>query len=116
MSVIPLAVIENWQNQYDDNSELWADYPEFADKAAYIRALSDRDRPVLRDLCLRDVKAPEGRKPVYLATAGAPLAGKSTILEQVIADNQDRYGHLAKIDPDRWGMSYMVNTYHAFLM
>jgi len=109
--VIPKSVIEGWLKQYAADSTLAAQYPEInLDK---IVALMSRDCPIVRDLCFAGT-LPSTRK-VYLATAGAPCAGKSTILEQVMLSN-NRYGNLVKVDPDRWGMAYMVHSYTAYMM
>lgn len=44
----------------------------------------------------------------YLATAGAPCAGKSTLLERVLATAPQKYVY---IDPDRATLLHMSNTY-----
>ncbi|PJB73502.1 MAG: hypothetical protein CO093_00665 [Alphaproteobacteria bacterium CG_4_9_14_3_um_filter_47_13] len=117
MSVISHEIIDNWKKQYDGNNPLWAKYPQIGrDKADYIKTLVERDRPILHQICLQDTVPAQGRKPVYLATCGAPLAGKSTTLEQIMAVDSERYGNMAKIDPDRWGMALMANTYQDYLM
>lgn len=118
MSIIPGFVIENWYKQYDADSELWVQYPDVQKgKSGLIQTLAERDRGIVKDVCLGSSKpVTDGKKPVYVATAGAPLAGKSTVLEQEIEANPERYSNLAKVDPDRYGMSFMVHTYHNYLM
>ncbi|RQS40349.1 hypothetical protein DID99_36470 [Burkholderia sp. Bp8986] len=60
----------------------------------------------MRLACVPQVE-PEVRK-LYLATAGAPGAGKSHILEQVLASGGDaRFGAVVKVDPDRYVMRDM---------
>ncbi len=44
----------------------------------------------------------------YLATAGAPCSGKSTLLEQIIAASPIKYVY---VDPDRATLLQMSNTY-----
>ena len=114
MSIIPDHVIKHWHSQYSDGSALWTQYPEI--NPEYIRLLVEKDRSVVYEICFRNIGPVQGQKPVYVATAGAPLAGKSTILEQEITKNPDHYGNLVKVDPDRWGMLFMINTYHGYLM
>lgn len=117
MSIIPQAVIDNWVSQYDESSDLWTKYPELtAEKSGLMKQLADLDRPILQQICFQNATPVTGRKPVYVATAGAPLAGKSTIIEQEMAANPARYGNIVKVDPDRWGMSFMTNAYHGHLM
>ncbi len=44
----------------------------------------------------------------YLATAGAPCSGKSTLLERIIATASQKYVY---VDPDRATLLKMTNTY-----
>jgi len=52
------------------------------------------------------------KAPVYVATAGGPAMGKSTILEQFMATSKLRFVYA---DPDRASLFYMKNTYLADL-
>ncbi len=50
-------------------------------------------------------------KPLYLATAGAPLTGKSTLLAKELAGQEDqRYHQAVTIDPDEYTIPYMKHT------
>lgn len=112
--IIPDFVINGWKDQYNEGSELWTKYPEVdPDK---IMELVEADSPIVESICFRDAVKPEGMKPIYLATAGAPCAGKSTVLDQYIAENPDLHSYAVKVDPDRWAMLFMPNTYHGHLM
>ena len=108
--IIPQFVIAGWMEQYD-SGQLAEQYPEV--NLTKIVQLMSKDRPIVRDICF-DGTTPTEQK-IYLATAGAPCAGKSTILEQVMLSN-NRYSNLVKVDPDRWGMLYMLYTYTAYMM
>jgi hypothetical protein len=56
-------------------------------------------------------KIPSTTEKIYIATAGAPASGKSTILEQELASGQDpRYAQTVKIDPDEYTIPNMDNT------
>lgn len=47
-------------------------------------------------------KTPEQDKKLYVATAGSPCAGKSTVLDQEVGGGNDpRYANAIVIDPDR---------------
>ncbi len=117
MGVIPQPVIDDWYSQYADGSLLWTKYPEMkTEKSGLISKLVELDRPIVHQTCFHTAQPVEERKPIYVATAGAPLAGKSTVIEQEMADNPARYSNAVKVDPDRWGMLFMVNTYHGHLM
>lgn len=117
MSVIPQKTIDDLLAQYDADSSLWQSYPELEDERnGLILELMALDRPIIHQVSFQASRPVVGRKPIYLATAGAPLAGKSTILEKEMSDNPERYGHAVKVDPDRWGISLMANMYHGHLM
>lgn len=116
MSIIPKSVIDDWYKQYDENSPLWTQYPEIDRKT--VLELVEYDRQIVQVLCADSRKpylAPHD-EPRHTATAGAPLAGKSTILDQTIAQSPERYAHSVLIDPDRYGMNLMAGTYHGYLM
>lgn len=60
-------------------------------------------------------KTPEQDKKLYVATAGSPCAGKSTVLDQEVGGGNDpRYANAIVIDPDRYTMDYMF-TYRNLL-
>ncbi len=102
---------------YEPNSPLWQRYPEFTvSRQAMVAELGTRDRPIVRDVCFRQAQVSRSERRLYLATAGAPAAGKSTILEQEIAENPIRYRGLVRADPDVYAMNSMVHTYHDFLL
>jgi len=74
-------------------------------------ALIDRDLDVIRGLCFDGLNG-EAERPIYLATAGAPGARKSTILERFIATHPE-FTNVAYLDPDQRGLKFMVHTYYA---
>lgn len=49
---------------------------------------------------------------MYLATAGAPGARKSTILERFL-ESHGEFANLPYYDPDQRGLKFMVHTYYA---
>lgn len=63
----------------------------------------------IRKLVFRDKKPAEGQKPVYLASAGAPGARKTTILETYL-HNHSQFLSAVYIDPDQRALKYM-HTY-----
>jgi predicted ABC-type ATPase len=51
-------------------------------------------------------------EPIYIATAGAPGSGKSTILEKELKENPLYFKmNPAYIDPYQRGLKFMINTY-----
>lgn len=120
MHLIPQEVLDNWKAQYNDGSELWDKYPKFQKPIEEIISLIESDLDVVNAVCVDNVnEVAKDKTPIYLATAGAPLSGKSTVLEQVM--QSARYKSIAsdgfaKVDPDRWGMLFMVHMYHNWLM
>jgi len=117
MSIIPNAVMAKLAAEYEPDSPLWREYPEFtAERRASVARLAALDRPIVRDVCFRGARLKEGRRRIYLATAGAPAAGKTTVLEQQIAADPETYGDLVRADPDVYSMRSMVHTYHDFLL
>lgn len=47
-------------------------------------------------------------KPLYIATAGSPLTGKSTLLESVLNSQTDsRYSNIVRTDPDEYVLPQM---------
>jgi len=113
--IIPQSVISGWMGQYGPGSELEKKYPDI--DLGKIIDLMSKDRTIVREICFGESEP--GLEPtknkIYLATAGAPCAGKSTVLEQMIHfDN--RYKNLVKVDPDRWAMLFMLHTYANYMM
>lgn len=110
MSVVPQEKIQDWYDQYEDPA-FWAEYPEVDPDELLFHI--DQDRDWLFQYCVEPARETyEGEPPIYLATAGAPLAGKSTILDVVLKED---YPIMGKIDPDVWGMALM-NAYNAYMM
>jgi predicted ABC-type ATPase len=72
------------------------------------RALIDEDLKAIRSLTFRGLS--KSSIPQYIATAGGPGAGKSTILETYIHDN--KIENIAYIDPDQRALRFMINTYY----
>ena len=70
------------------------------------RALLQDDLENIRKLCFRGISAPEEQK-TYVATAGAPGAGKSTILETYLHDKSN----FVYLDRDQRALKFMINTY-----
>lgn len=115
MGVIPEFVNTDWKKQYAPDSELFKKYEGLISGQA-IMALAEQDRKVINQMCRSSAYTRLDGKPIYLANTGAPLAGKSTILDKEIASNPKRYTQLGKADPDVWGMRFMVNLYTQYLM
>jgi predicted ABC-type ATPase len=76
------------------------------------KVLIKKDLNNIKDLCFNSRKSQE--KPIYLATAGAPGACKSTILETYLHDQkvQDNFVYA---DPDQRSLKFMINTYYQSL-
>ena len=74
--------------------------------------LLDADTSFIRELVFRGKKPPSQRKPIYLVTAGAPGARKSTILEKYL-HTQPEYQGMVYVDPDQRGIRFMSGTYCA---
>lgn len=72
--------------------------------------LIEKDLAVVRSVCLSSAQAPSSR--FYLATAGAPGARKTTILEKFVAVHPE-YQRGVYIDPDPRTLRFMVHTYYA---
>jgi hypothetical protein len=72
--------------------------------------LLDKDLAVVRNICLDDTCNTDTR--FYLATAGAPGARKTTILERFVA-NHPEYAQGVYLDPDPRTLKFMVHTYYA---
>ena len=77
------------------------------------KAAIAQDLEVVHSICLPELTGPsENRRPVYLATAGAPGARKSTILERFIRDHVS-LPQIAYIDPDQRTLKFMAHTYYS---
>ncbi|MBX7067359.1 MAG: zeta toxin family protein [Parachlamydiales bacterium] len=72
--------------------------------------LIEKDLAVVRSVCLDDTHNPQTR--FYLATAGAPGARKTTILERFIAAHPE-YQDGVYLDFDPRTLKFMVHTYYA---
>ncbi len=117
MRVIPKEAIGNVRETYAPESDIWEQYPELeAEREGLLHNLIRDDEKTVRDAAIGYGGTVIGRKPIYMATAGAPLAGKSTILEQELASMPEFRDKAYKVDPDRWVMSYMVRAYHGHMM
>ncbi len=68
------------------------------------------DLNAIRSLVFSDKKPNTKKSPIYLATAGAPLSRKSTILEKEIHENP-LYQDMVYIDPDQRALKFMSHTY-----
>lgn len=113
MSIIPQSVIDDWRAQYAEGADLWLQYPEI-DRDEFL-ALAKRDENLLIEMFLNPAERPTDRSPVYLAEAGPPLSGKTTLGEQWANANPQRYGQAAQIDPDRKGLKFMMHAYQGYL-
>jgi len=72
--------------------------------------LINKDLDVIRSVCFEGTCNSDSK--VYLATAGAPGARKTTILEKFIF-NHPQYKKSVYVDPDPRALKFMVHTYHA---
>lgn len=70
----------------------------------------NKDLDVVRSVCLANRENTESR--FFLATAGAPGARKTTILEKFVSTHQEYQGG-AYLDPDPRTLKFMVHTYYA---
>lgn len=76
------------------------------------RSAIAQDLAVVGSVCFSDLKDECGHEhPFYLATAGAPGARKSTILERFLKSHAE-FGNAVYLDPDQRGLKFMVHTYH----
>ena len=74
------------------------------------KQLIEADLNLIRELVFRGRSSK--KYPYYIATAGAPLNRKTTILEKVISEETD-YQNTVYLDPDQRALKFMVNTYIA---
>ncbi|MEM8833011.1 MAG: zeta toxin family protein [Pseudomonadota bacterium] len=113
MSVIPDFVIQDWRDQYNEDGDLWTTYSE-VDRERVLDAVDLDEIQLKRKLLLpAEILRPED-PPKYVASAGGPLARKSTILERYLGS--DGLENMVRVDPDQWGMRFMVETYIDYLM
>lgn len=73
-------------------------------------ALLNKDLQVVRSVCLDDTHNADTR--FYLATAGAPGARKTTILDRFVATHPE-YQAGVYLDPDARTLRFMAHTYYA---
>ena len=73
-----------------------------------------KDLEVVRSVCFaaQEVAKNLNPKPFYLATAGAPGARKSTILERFMHEHPE-YAQAVYLDPDQRTLKFMAHTYYA---
>jgi len=72
----------------------------------------EKDLQVVRSVCWTLVpEAKMERKPLYLATGGAPGSRKTTILERHMEKEFASFP-LVYVDPDQRGLKFMVHTYY----
>ena len=114
MGVIPDVVNEGLWREYDADSALFRKYPELLPHRDHILDLIKYDRKIVEDTVGRGLLS--SSKPVYKAVVGAPLAGKTTLLERYLADNPVLFKSGMYADPDQTGIPLMLNLYHRFLM
>lgn len=74
------------------------------------KELLEKDLAVVRSICLEGTQNTDTR--FYLATAGAPGARKTTILEKFVAVHPE-YADGVYLDPDPRALKFMVHTYYA---
>ena len=73
------------------------------------KAAIEKDLRVVRDVCFPANPVIKSR-PLYVATAGAPGARKTTILEKFLK-NHSETSDCIYLDPDPRALKYMVHTY-----
>jgi hypothetical protein len=71
-----------------------------------------KDLSFVRSVCFSNYKNCTKEKPVYLASAGAPGARKTTILERFIQEKLPLSSYIY-LDPDQRGLKFMSHTYYA---
>ena len=74
------------------------------------RVAIKKDHEVIDGICFEGV-APRSSSPIYLATAGAPGARKSTILEHLLREDP-QLANTVYVDPDQRALKWMIHTYH----
>jgi predicted ABC-type ATPase len=104
--------IQSWKDQYAPNADIWKQYPE-VDRQHFL-SLVAKDEEAIRAKYLDSLNGrAKDMNPFYVATAGAPLAGKTTLLDQFLENTSRIFG---RVDPDPWGMLEMQNAYIDYLM
>lgn len=77
------------------------------------KELIEKDLNVVRSICFKDPKAKDSeKKPVYIATCGAPGSRKSTILERFLLKQCAPF-QFAYLDPDQRALKFMAHTYYS---
>jgi predicted ABC-type ATPase len=71
----------------------------------------ERDFDLVEEVCFWHKHPPTNRKPVYLASAGAPGARKTTILETIL-HQEPEFSSTVYLDPDQRALRWMVHTYY----
>ena len=99
--VVDPKFIQSWREDYDEDSPLWEKYGVLQAERAAIRNAAQKDEIIIRDMFFDNVKPPEGRDPIYLATGGPPLVGKSTIFETHLKEI-GLWNNAVMSDPDAW--------------
>lgn len=108
MGVIPQNIIENWQAQYEPESDLWQKYPELLSHRDKIMQLIALDEEIIKQFAWMNVERPQGRAPFYIGTCGGPGSSKSTTLDQVLESDPQAFENVVKVDPDPWGLARMT--------
>lgn len=71
----------------------------------------NKDLEIIRNICLpKSTSELDQQKPIYLATAGAPGARKTTILEKFLKNSQLETSFVY-LDPDQRALKWMAHTY-----
>lgn len=107
MSVIPNFVNEELEKEYAADGVLFQTYPELLPYREEILEAIEQDRKINEDMVRRGVL--KSSSPLYVASGGAPLAGKTTVLEKIIKDDPTRLKSALYADPDQTGIPLMVN-------
>lgn len=77
------------------------------------KAAIEKDCVVVESVCFSEAPlSSNSPPPFYLATAGAPGARKTTILERFVAEHPEYQGALY-LDPDPRTLRFMVHTYYS---
>ena len=69
-----------------------------------------KDQAVIENICFEG-KTPRS-SPIYVATAGAPGARKSTILEHLLREDS-RFARVVYLDPDQRALKWMIHTFYS---
>ena len=75
------------------------------------RVAIQKDHVVIEKICFEG-KSPRSSSPLYLATAGAPGARKSTILEHLLREDP-RFSRAVYLDPDQRALKWMIHTFYS---